>query len=1216
MNHQYINTFSYLRGLVIAVLCGICFIFCAQHSFAYELIINKATDQIQADSTRFNLTGRVIDETGAPVPGATVFISNSKWAAATNNQGVFKISGLPAGSYEVLVRMIGFITSTQVFTISDKSFTINVTLKPDAVALNEVKITANPDGNRDRYLKTFTEIFLGRSENARKSKILNSGVLRFSYDKATGTLTARSTDFVKVDNAALGYDVNFLLNSFSFNQNDQTFGYDGKVYFEELKGDEQKQKTWKKNRLSVYYGSMQHFFKALFSGTTEAEGFKVYKIADSELGQSANISISTSARSRSTNIARTGVDRADLKPVKPDSLFKTVGMNKVLKMPLLVKDGDTTRFYICYDRKSETSAFLNSGMHLKIPVANAQISSVYQVVPGNIILNNDGSLLPQQSLLLQGYWAWPRVADMLPTEIEGVLEANNLNSLAKEADPLNKPAPAEKIHMQMDRPWYLTGDTAWMKIYIVDEHNKPSLDSRICFVELIDGNKHIVKNLRLPVNTGMAWGELALSDSLVKKGAYMLRVYTNDTQKNNNSFFYKTIRIADLVSTATSVKSAAAAKQQSGLLADSLKVQFFPEGGALVTDLNSRIALMVTALGKSVNKIPGYIADEDGSHIIKFETNERGISAFNIKPLVRGKYWAVLTLPNGQEKRFALPQPQQAGIVMAITQNDENIIVNLNAANIYKTTLNLTVSANNRVEYSLEKLLSSTIDSIVISKTDLPQGILQFNLYNADKALVAGRMVYNQNKRELLHISLVPNKTTYSPHDKVDINIAVADENGNPVSGNFSVSVNNEADVPHINEETILTGLLMPGNDLRKLKHYDLTALTAEGQREIDDMLLIMKPVLPRVNNNQYKQSQTQPDSTFFAIKGQVNTAKNKPAGSSVVGLFFPLGGPVLTSVSDNNGRFVFDNIPIKRGDPFYAVAKDKNKDLIVTVDKYQPPVISGNVLADTAELNEQTGYVFKRIEELKSNNILGTALKEVLIKDKKKAEPTLKQLVQQRSSNLGGRPDQVLTFIDLLDCVSSTLGGCLALKLNGVTFMDMNDTTHRPQLVARGRYTQPMAIFVDGLERPEALATLSASAIASIEVLKGSNAAAYGFRSGHGVVVITTKGGDLDYWAYEQEHYVPGSTKIPGIRRYRFENGFDIANQFYLPDYSKQPATTIDKWRPTLYWNPNVITGTDGKAQLSYFTNSAPGTYRVTIEGIDGYGRIARQVFRYTVSK
>ncbi|MFD0748955.1 carboxypeptidase-like regulatory domain-containing protein [Mucilaginibacter calamicampi] len=1217
MNSKHINTLNYLHGVAIAVFWGICLLFCAQHSFAYELSGNKA-NPIQADSTLFNITGRVTDETGQPLPGATIFLSNSKWAAGTDGEGRFKLSGVPAGNYEMLVRMMGFVTITQRLTISTKSLNINFTLKPDAISLNEAKITAKPDGNRARYLKMFTEVFIGQSRIAKKSKIVNSDVLRFKYINGAGTLTASSTDFIKIENAGLGYNVYYLLNSFSFNRQEQSFSYKGKIYFEELKGDEKKQKEWEQNRSSVYYGSMQHFFRSLYNGTTEGQGFKIFKIADSELRQTANYNISGSARGRLAGISRIMIDQANIKPINPELLLKNSDLNRVLNLPLLVNRNDTTRFYICYVRKSEPVEFLNSGAHLYIPVPNAQISRLYQL-DDNIVLNKNGTLNSQKGVMIEGFWGWQRVGDVLPEELLPA-DIKEQTTLAANSNQLLMPMPVEKIHIQMDRPWYLTGDTAWMKLYVVDAYNRPSTDSKICFVELIDGKKNIVKNLRLPLNAGISWGEIALSDSLFKNGTYMLRAYTNNTQSNGNSFFYKTVVIANL-SSAPAKLNGNALTQNSPSVSDSLKLQFFPEGGTLLNYIDSRVAIKVSALGKPLNKTSGYIANEVGSHIAKFETDENGVSVFNLKPQKDGKYRAVLTLPNGQEKRFALQQAQAAGVNMAVKQNDNDIIVYLNTADLNsQTPLNLVIKAADRVQYQADKLLATGRDSIVISKTELPAGMLQFNLYAAGSNVIAQRMVYNQTNRKL-NVAITSNKAIYKPYEKVDLSIAVTDLEGRPVSGNFSVAVNNEADIAvnDINAKDIFNDLLSTvklkncTNDLS----YDLSAMDVETLNRLDNLLLTVKTQNGKKQASSQSQVLNVPQDTSSLLSGQLFTAKGKPAASSVVGLFFPTGGPALTAVSDVDGKFIFNNIPVKRGEPFYAVAKDKNKGLIVAIDKYEPPIIADEIMTDTTmsdDINRYINKIAKRIEELKTGNMLGIQLNEVLINEKKKTEPTIKDMIKERSSNMGGTPDQVVTFIDLLDCQGSSLGECLALKLRGV--MAVVDSQHNVSLVARGRSNKPMAVFVNGIERPDGLRTISAGQVSSVEVLKGSNAAAYGMSGGNGVVVITTKGGELDYWTFEQEHYAPGSTKTSPVKLFRFENGFDTAREFYAPDYTVTSTNIINRWRPTIYWNPNVNTGTDGKARLSYFTHSVPSTYRVTIEGIDDYGRIAKQIFKYTVTQ
>jgi hypothetical protein len=1180
----------------------------------------------RADSTLFNVTGKVTDDSGQPLPGATVFIGNSKWAANTNSEGVFKISGVPPGNYEVLVRMIGFEIPTKRFSIVNASVNINFTLKTDAIALSQANVTAKVGGNRARYIKMFTEAFLGQTDNARKSKILNSDVLKFKYDEATGTLAATSTDFIKIANSGLGYDVNFLLNSFSLSHEGQAYGYEGKVYFQDIKGDEKKQKEWSNNRSAAYYGSMQHFMKALYFGITEEEGFKIYKIADSEFAQASNYSAVGPAggRSRGGNIVRANSSRVNLKAFKPDSLVKIVNMNKVLKIPLLINNGDTTRFYICYMADNEPFAFVNSGMHIDFPVNNAQISSVYQVAPGNVILNKDGTLSPEQGLITYGYWAWPRVADLLPAELEWKPKSGSAGALAKQADPASVPGVVEKIHVQLDRPWYLAGDTAWMKVYVVDANNKPSPGSQACFIELIDAQKRIVKSLHLPMDDGIAWGEMALSDSLIKAGTYVIRAYTNNTQKNNTPFFYKTIQLADLNPLSAKAKNGASLKPQPVLVADNMTAQFFPEGGALVMEVESRVALMITASGKPISDMSGYIANEVGSHIAKFTTNKGGIGTFNLKPLQQGKYWAVISLPNGQERRSAIPQAQQAGIVIAVKQNNGEIVVHLKPGNLNGSTpTNLIVRSNNSVQYRCDKLVPPNGDSIVISKAVVPEGILQLSLYTADKILIAERMVYNQDKAKHLKIALSPNKAVYRPHDKVDLNIAVTDDKGNPVSGHFSVSVNNEADVRNdVGKKTIFTAMHMPGYETALLKENDLTALTPDQQKEINDMLLAVNVKQPNTNIAPGKQLVILTDSAFSTLTGQITTPKGKPAPAVMVGLFLPEGGPVSTTITDIKGRFIFNNVPAKRGDPFFISVQDKNKDMVIMVDKYEPPIVAGDILTEADGLNPELEDVTRRIAELKGANILGTELKEVTIKETKKAEPTLKEqlLEDAKRYNLGVAADQVITFMDLLPCSTSpSLGSCLLYMVRGVDTRPSPDGRVKSlSLRSFGpELAKPMAVFVNGIKQDSAaLETIVPSDVATVEVLRFGSAAAYGFDGTNGVLVITTKRGGYDYTGLEREAAGAVGPKITPLRRYGFDNGFNEAKEFYAPDYTQPQPKAIDNWRPTIYWNPNVITGPDGTAKLSYFTNNAPGTYRVTIEGIDGTGKIAREVFRYTVGE
>ena len=55
------------------------------------------------------LTGTVVDEkTGAPLPGANVYINNSSIGTTTNEKGTYTLPNLPIGNLEVVVSLLSY----------------------------------------------------------------------------------------------------------------------------------------------------------------------------------------------------------------------------------------------------------------------------------------------------------------------------------------------------------------------------------------------------------------------------------------------------------------------------------------------------------------------------------------------------------------------------------------------------------------------------------------------------------------------------------------------------------------------------------------------------------------------------------------------------------------------------------------------------------------------------------------------------------------------------------------------------------------------------------------------------------------------------------------------------------------------------------------------------------------------------------------------------
>lgn len=105
----------------------------------------------------------------------------------------------------------------------------------------------------------------------------------------------------------------------------------------------------------------------------------------------------------------------------------------------------------------------------------------------------------------------------------------------------------EKIYSQTDRSFYFPGETIWFKSYIVNEKNEVSTVSDVVYASLISPKGTTVKEIRLPVNQGYAYGDFTIGDEWVG-GVYSLKVYTNWMRNfGTEAFFTKKITIQKIV---------------------------------------------------------------------------------------------------------------------------------------------------------------------------------------------------------------------------------------------------------------------------------------------------------------------------------------------------------------------------------------------------------------------------------------------------------------------------------------------------------------------------------------------------------------------------------------------------------------------------------------------------------------------------------------------
>ncbi len=382
----------------------------------------------------FTISGTVRDDKET-IPGAAIYLSGTKISTITNNEGKFSLAKLPVGNYDVLIQVVGYLPYSQSFTISDKNIYIDATLKANTVTLKEVVI--KPDPNRLGYLNIFKDYFIGQTPNSRECKILNSEVLLIDYDKQKKVLSVNSNEFLIIENKALGYRIKYLLQNFEYDYRTRIVYFAGFPFFEEMKGSKSKINKWNRMRNTAYYGSSQHFFQSIYQGTSQKEGFLIYKLAtignknrqpDSVIN--ANIkrlsagpkainmltftkddSLNYWLKERSKPKAMAVLNRAE---IPTDTLVKTY--NKDVK-----SINFTDELFVMYTKEKETEEYSNSGFYVsRAPnMGNYQVSLINLVEPP-ILFYKTGSIANPRSFIYKGFWAYEKMGDAVPIEFRPI----------------------------------------------------------------------------------------------------------------------------------------------------------------------------------------------------------------------------------------------------------------------------------------------------------------------------------------------------------------------------------------------------------------------------------------------------------------------------------------------------------------------------------------------------------------------------------------------------------------------------------------------------------------------------------------------------------------------------------------------------------------------------------------------------------------------------
>jgi CarboxypepD_reg-like domain/MG2 domain/TonB-dependent Receptor Plug Domain len=1207
---------------------------------------------------QFTITGRVLNQADTkPVANATVFLSNATNGDRTEPGGTFTVLNARPGKYQLVISIIGFETYSQPITINNSDIKLpDITIFPKTIALNEVTIKADPKKAKyfNQFYDRFKDEFLGTSDFAKECKILNTYMLDFSFDDSANMLTVSSYGFLEIENNALGYKINYLLKNFSLNTITREIHYEGPVLFAEMKGTQAQEHRWQQNRKLAYEGSMIHFLRSAMNDRLEEEGFRVLQLAKYANPDRPADSL-IKAKIQKFDVPRNITLKLGFSPdslpfwkkkLKLPKTFQTLMPFPLNKGDIITATGkpgifalgcDTAKLLIIYNKTRhfiETKQLqdLNNLNYILTFRNNSKELTLVNFKEPFAFFDNNGGVIDPNSLVFNGSMARNRVADLLPVNYyEGPQNATDyadtvINAIENKMSAFSSAHIIEKVHLHTDRPWYGPGDTIWFKAYsVAGAHHQLSALSGVLHTELINDQDSVVKRLTLKLDSGISRGDFTLPYTY-KSGTYRIRAYTN-WMRNDSSYFYdQKVIIGGLKSppgaTFTETNHVATGNVQQSPLGNP-DVQFFAEGGGLVNGLRSKVAVKAINKNGLAANITGIITDQDGNEVASFITQYAGMGEFPLTPQQGKQYKAKINFAGGGSYMLDLPRAKDAGFTLTVNNLGDSIYVKVAANDVlYKQNKNtqfyLVAQSGGKYYYTGSSKLADPVFTTQIDKNRFPSGIVQFTLFSQSGEPLNERVIFIQNNDHLKLTASV--NEHYAPKEKVKINLEAINEDSRPVAGTFSASVTDETQVPvdEPAESTIFTDLLLTSELKGHIENPDYYFIN-ESEKTRSDLDLLMltqgyrsfewKKVLSANNPGIVYQPETS-----LSLSGTLKTPSNQPIANGKVKLTSIKDFFSADTISDVNGNFTFNNINLPDTTKVIINAKKANggKNVKITIKQPSYPAVSpvdketGNYInADTPEpvlTAMRKANTDGRQQKLK--NVI--QLNEVKVKTRRNEffNPVLSDNIKF-SGNLNGpgNADQVFLGEKLIGCAK--LSECLVGKLFGVIWINGLPVSLRASHIRGG--APPMAIFIDGTQTSaNALDDINPDDVYSIEVLTSlSYLSIYGSNAPNGALFITLKRGS---GAADNTRYA-----VDGLITYKF-NGYHKAREFYSPKYNITNNTPITDQRKTIYWNPDVIAGGDGKASFEYFNAGSKGTYRVVIEGIDGDGNLGRQVFRYKV--
>ncbi|MDJ1473676.1 hypothetical protein [Xanthocytophaga flava] len=736
----------------------------------------------------------------------------------------------------------------------------------------------------------------------------------------------------------------------------------------------------------------------------------------------------------------------------------------------------------------------------------------------------------------------------------------------------------EKLFVHIDRPFYLVGETIWFKVYAIDGASHQPLDlSKVAYIELLDRENNAVVQTKLSLADAKGNGTVVLPASL-NSGYYVLRAYTN-WMKNFSADYYFEKQLT-IINPFGYLPVPPKDKKDTGY-----DVQFFPEGGALVENVESKVAFKVNnAEGKGIECL-GAVVNQKNDTIVRFSPLKFGIGNFVFTPIPGNTYRGIIKDQMGVVQSYPFPVAKPNGYVLRVSESgDKQLQVLVSTAGVSLQKLYILIHTRQITKYVDSQLLTSGKATFYVDKATLGDGISHITIFDEEKRPVAER-IYFKRPTQKLAIEASLDKKQYNIREKIDLTISTQSDLKADLS--LSVYLLDSLQTADHNDITSYTWLASDLKGIIESPQYYFENEGLEVDQAMDNLMLTHG--WSRFKWDEVWKAPEQ-DYTFVPeygghfITGKVlHTNTGLPAKNMNVFLSAPdRYVQLFVAKSDSMGRIRFE---VKN----FSGAKD----IVVQTDTRKDSTYRFEINSPFSEKISSHSLSFLTLDKNWQNQLLTHSINmqtnSVFFPRKSVSFPIMDSL------GFYGKPhekyflDAYTRFPTVEEVMREYVPGVMVRKHKGKFHFYVFD---------RIRNTAPFdedpLILLDGIPvfDTDKIMGFDPLKIKKLEVIDGR------YFLGHlmfkGLVSYSTYKGDLAGFELDPHALVQAY------------EGMQNKREFYCPKYDT-PATRASRlpdFRNLLYWNPEVHTESDGKKKLDIYSSDQQGKYLVVIQGITSDGK------------